>query len=867
MKKIRLPNHLLFFIILFVSAAVRCVISAFPKVPVYQDEVLNLEIAQNIWLNGSASLFQAQPHYSKLLYPLFLAPFYAIGNGSFRLIAISVFNAILISSSLIPAYLLARRVLRNPRHVFLALMVLAVSPNLLFSVSYLSENLYYPLLLWGIYAVCRVFSSENRNSASAILLGILSVLLYLTKETGMAFFFSVLALYCYTWAAEGKSHGKTILHMALYLAASLLPWVILRFVLFRAPDYFYERTLLVDHLTTTPLFFFLFFAALLIALFFTVSLFALPVLVPLSRFGVCPSKERKLMFFAAMYVVFASLGVSGGILVFSNAGNPTPPLFLQYLMPAFFPFLLLFLNNTQLNPEDEKKQNRLLIILCSLCAAVTVVLLYIPEFASPLDSPVLSVFRPVSITVISSWVMKGSILVIISLLLVLFLKRKKTGAMITLSLLFILSAANNCLLLPSIRDTWASNDSESAVDWQTLDTFLEKLDGNILLIADDPDSCSIRGMNALVKKDFYIATPDAVRDVGKTGTPPGQLLLSRSGLPTPWPELYGSESVPCDHIDYLICADEIPSFLIPESYSDITPSDIHGCSILSVSDHSVLSMYDPLTYTINEELSFYGSSPTFRNFLYSGFSGTEETHTWSEGNEAVLVLSPDVENPVPLSARLTWFMKIGSQSCLIYSGDTLLFDGLLPDDGELIFTVPAESYDEYGRIHLRFVFPDAAQPNIEDTRLLALGFRTLTLEREPVCYSGDMISFTSSNPTYQNYKPSGFSGPEDTFTWTDGTESSLSFLIQPMPSGSLSATLTWEMVIGNPYCRLYAGENCIYDDYIPDGRSLNFEIPLNALDESGHFTLRFEWPKAAPPGNGDPRLLSVAFSSLCFISN
>ena len=172
--------RLFFWVLLAVSAAVRCVLACFPKAAyTYADELVYLELAQNIWLRGSLSLLHAPTNFSKILYPLLISPFYAITAPESRSIAISIFNALLTSSALIPGYLLARKFLRKPGQICAALLALALAPELMFSMTYMAECLYIPLALWVLLFFVSAFENGLPSPARSAAGGGLLFLLYL----------------------------------------------------------------------------------------------------------------------------------------------------------------------------------------------------------------------------------------------------------------------------------------------------------------------------------------------------------------------------------------------------------------------------------------------------------------------------------------------------------------------------------------------------------------------------------------------------------------------------------------------------------------------------------------------------------------
>ena len=225
-------------LILTASAAVRVLLSIFPKSAVtYNDELFYLELAQNLFSRGTATVYTTPVHFTKLLYSLLLAPFYAVKDGMLRIRLISAFNALLMSSSLIPGYLLARRALKKTGQIVFVLLFLALSPNLLFSVTFMAENLYYPLLLWGFYAAYRYFASESPKPLRAFLLGLLAFLLYFTKEVGAAYAAAVAVVLLAGRMGNKKGRKEVYLPLGLYLLGIAVPYLLLRFTLLSGMGY------------------------------------------------------------------------------------------------------------------------------------------------------------------------------------------------------------------------------------------------------------------------------------------------------------------------------------------------------------------------------------------------------------------------------------------------------------------------------------------------------------------------------------------------------------------------------------------------------------------------------------------------------
>ena len=128
---------------------------------------------------------------------------------------------------------------------------------------------------------------------------------------------------------------------------------------------------------------------------------------------------------------------------------------------------------------------------------------------------------------------------------------------------------------------------------------------------------------------------------------------------------------------------------------------------------------------------------------------------------------------------------------------------------------------------------------------------------------GDEIRFQRNNPVFRDYLPSGFSDPEDNFTWTSGTEASLTLCPVLPEARELMVTWRWWMTNGEQPCEVYANDILLRSETLSnEEKDIIFYIPADCYAESGTIVLRFVFPNAGEPGNGDTRILAVAFDSL-----
>jgi len=126
------------------------------------DELLYAKLAGHVADTGSP-LPVLHGHYVGFLgvvYPILLAPFYALFDPVDAFDAAHALNAVLFASAAIPVYLLARRVVPRPCALAVALLSIAV-PWAVNTGTLMSESAAYPAFAWAVLACHRALVSPS----------------------------------------------------------------------------------------------------------------------------------------------------------------------------------------------------------------------------------------------------------------------------------------------------------------------------------------------------------------------------------------------------------------------------------------------------------------------------------------------------------------------------------------------------------------------------------------------------------------------------------------------------------------------------------------------------------------------------------
>ena len=732
LKKENRTLTLAFLLILISSAVIRVILSIFPKSAyTYNDELFYLELSQNLFLRGSLTVYGSPIHFTKLLYSVILAPFYAVSDGVLRTQLISGFNALLISSSLIPGYLLARRILKKNWQIILALLFLALSPNLLFSITFMSENLYYPLLLWAFYAAYNYLASGERKPLKAFLLGVLAFLLYFTKEVGGAWIIAAgaaLLLDC----AEKASRKNALRSFGCFLLGFLVPFLFLRFIVLRDLSYSYSNQASLANLSSPSQILYFLYAALLMLLYFVVSLLFIPAAAPVVYRKQLSAAERHLLILSGIYAVIVSVGIAFGVSLSNDYPQADLNIHLRYFIGAAFPFLLL--SFSLLDKEEPFSWKGPLVRAAAGFAIIFLLTLaFPPNSGSVVDHPVLFFTRLIQDSVLWSWLSKGILVLLILIMLILWSKKRKLAFVcLLLPVTLALELFSGILFTQTLTEEEAIQDADFLSEVKQLDTFLDSADGPVLMLAESAGDPQLKLTNTVLDDDYYFTTISSIKDFTEKSENAAlvQADLSTHPLPHPYVEYAPSpayESI--SEISWIVSLGD-QDVLDSSRNKEITPDGLTSFHIYQAQDPSHLALLGPITYTLGDPILFYGTKPSFKKYQPTGFSGTEDGYTWTDGTEASLTLVPNTDKPYNLSAHWTWRWSMGPQICQLFANDVLLGDvEIYQGETELYFYIPDYAYEDTGILNLRFLFPTASSTET-DSRQMAFAFETLTLEAE-----------------------------------------------------------------------------------------------------------------------------------------
>ena len=168
------------------SILIRIVLARHVAAPwIFADELIYSELAKSFAGHGTFSIRGVPTHGLGFVYPIVIAPAWRLfASMPHVYVAAKTINAVVMSSTAVPTYFLARRLLR-PRPALVAAALTVTVPSMLYTGMVMTENAFYPLFVLFVLALVRMLEEPTPRRQAAVLLAF--GLAYLTRAEAIAF--------------------------------------------------------------------------------------------------------------------------------------------------------------------------------------------------------------------------------------------------------------------------------------------------------------------------------------------------------------------------------------------------------------------------------------------------------------------------------------------------------------------------------------------------------------------------------------------------------------------------------------------------------------------------------------------------------
>lgn len=536
----------IFVIFIFICSVVfRAYVSLYEKrLSTYYDELRYMQIAKSIWTNHNFNIYGTPGDFSKILYSVFIAPFFSVSNSIMRIKLISVWNSILISSSVFPAWLIARNITKNKFVITSAIILTALSSDMCYSMVFMSENLYLPMGLWLIYLMIKIFTSSDvrRKTVLTFFTGIYTYFLYLCKEIALAFVLAFLIIEAVRFITSKDK--KILIPCVAFLIGFAVFFITAKFTVFSDIGSSYNQTSL-SQIGTPYKFAYWIYTILYDGAYLAVAFLFFPLLYPLLKINRNNISElRNKMYIFTALSAFITLGIiTFTISVREDLGRIDMRQHLRYYCPLFLPLLVVFMDilkneGEYSNSTTENKVWRIFDysrkLFVFMIPVVTIFILHSLFKGSAVDNTslkfllelVTDIFKDTVETANKSIANSGSIiymnagmiifktayiLFISSIFILIKFRRNKTALSLFLIVTISVQILNNYSTIKAFKQVTQISITAQDEAYR-LDNYLKTTDGNILLVQNKKFDTRIRITDAYLSVDYCSTTEENFYD-------------------------------------------------------------------------------------------------------------------------------------------------------------------------------------------------------------------------------------------------------------------------------------------------------------------------------------------------------------------
>lgn len=333
MKSQKISRQALIWIGFAVSVVCRFALANFyPKtINCYPDELLYLSVGDSFWNNHSIEVFNVPSSFRRVGYPLLLAPAFAFSSMQIRGMYIALVNAILVSLGIFPVYRLAKRILKENRHIYGAVFLYLISPTLTYSMTYMSENLYLPITMYFVYISYLFFETKEKRKkiGLGVCLLFLSVIAYMIKSIALAFPVALVLLLLTKMVCsreKRKCFGAALLFVAGVMAGVLvlkMGWIAWDFRVLQQQGMY------------------ILFGTVFFVLISILAFCVIPVFLPGLAYKDMEENAKKLYLFLMYLILCTALVVSAMIYTTEDYPSLTPRAHTRYVEFLFVPLMIL----------------------------------------------------------------------------------------------------------------------------------------------------------------------------------------------------------------------------------------------------------------------------------------------------------------------------------------------------------------------------------------------------------------------------------------------------------------------------------------------------------------------------------------------
>lgn len=759
--QIKAKRELFIIITIFIIATIiRFFISNFSKsMFVYGDELRYYGIARSIFDGKGISLRNASTDFQKIIYSIILSPLFLIKNAAYRVSAIGLINSLIMSSSIFPVWLISKELQLCKKDTYYMMFIVLLWPDMLFSMTFMSENLYWPLFLWFVFLW--LMNRKRQRCLLAIFEGIICYIGYMCKEIFLAVFLSYIIIELFYPLLEyliiKKDRSKTvrsffdsksIFVLVTFTGTFIICHILSKLVLFSGMGNSYNQmgisAILSVYNFSYMIYGFLYYIAAIL-----LASMIFPFVYPIINLKKIDKKSCKLFCFLILFLLIASATIAYTITVREDLGKIVPRIHLRYVGPAIILLFVMFFKSIQIDNEEinnnikDKFPVTLTFVLFFVCIILKGV-----DFGVSVDQYALLWYALIQ-KIIGKLIApnNGTCDIYIYRIIVDFFifcigyvlhyiytrKNKLAMKRIFVAIVTLICLSNNIIGIVRIRHEYFV-DKSIVNDIQKISDYFSNLEGidskSKLYITKDSEITILSKYFDTYFDDsqnlYIVSNKQLGLDVNS------EVNVSDLDMREP---IYQSKYRKIDEVNYIIVENGVDFGNEKLSNTEIIPEISNDC-------YTVYRNLKPntLSLEINNELYFNGEKMSINftgneynanKYVLNGISEKEDAFSWTCGNKMIVKI-PVRKDCGKINVTLSILDTFnGSKSYIIKQNDIQITSGNIMGKGEISFDIiPRDN-----TLLFEIDFPDAQVisdviADSNDNRKVAFQLQTMTLSTE-----------------------------------------------------------------------------------------------------------------------------------------
>lgn len=412
--------------------------------------------------------------------------------------------------------LIAMRFFRKNWQIVITLVTVVVMPTLSMTMTFMSENIYFPLCMWNFYCCIVVMeqTKKTKKIVGSVLVGVLNYLLYLNKEIALAFFIAYILMEGKEALTEKSRRRLTAFGLTAAIVSFGICFLVMKLTIFRGMGNSYNQ-MSIDAIASVDRFGFMLYAVLYNGLFALIAFFIFPVVLPVMRWKYFDEKEKRAFAYVLLSFLIMVFVIAYTISVREDWGKEAIRQHLRYLEPLFLLFFVCFFS--ALTKQMSKQQIGKWILL--LPAALSIFIVFVPDrigIGSPVDGCMLRYYE------LAQNVLGGRLIIlriamavlVMGISILVYDRNRTIITAILIAGMWGICIVNNV----AVYDLLVGNYKVSSgllEDWYELNSFMEETDEELLVIMRDWYENEAKVMDTFmeVKADYMaVSETDAVKE-------------------------------------------------------------------------------------------------------------------------------------------------------------------------------------------------------------------------------------------------------------------------------------------------------------------------------------------------------------------